>query len=305
MKMAILFRRHGRRRGGEAAQAWARTMNSTREQMIRGRRFLAGVPYVLPKDNQEINRLDFQHYVLRQTLGSNTLAPLGKGTKSIADIGCGTARWCHEVAREYPHAHVYGIDLEYTPVPNMDAPPNYTFVPANILNGLPFTDGTFDYIHQRLLVAAIPAASWPAVIRELMRVARPGGWLELLEGGVTCPQAGPATQRLLAWCLEATGARGLDPTLMAYLGSLLEESGLQGVKVNQIDVPLGNWGGRVGTLMAQNMQSAFTSLHPFISEHLPINPDEFTATVQSLPAEWEQLHTLYRFYSAYGQVPAP
>jgi len=34
-------------------------------RMVQGRRFAAGVPYVLPKDMQEVNRLDFQHFMLR------------------------------------------------------------------------------------------------------------------------------------------------------------------------------------------------------------------------------------------------
>jgi hypothetical protein len=40
-------------RDGRAADPSRRT--------IRGRRFVAGIPYVLPKDLQEVSRLDFQH----------------------------------------------------------------------------------------------------------------------------------------------------------------------------------------------------------------------------------------------------
>lgn len=65
------------------------------------------------------------------------------------------------------------------------------------LKGLPFPDQQFDYVHQRLLVAAIPAANWPEVIHELVRVTRPGGWVELLEVGVTIERASPETTRLL------------------------------------------------------------------------------------------------------------
>lgn len=39
--------------------------------MTNDRRYLKEVPYVLPKDLEEINRLDFQHYALRASLKSN------------------------------------------------------------------------------------------------------------------------------------------------------------------------------------------------------------------------------------------
>ncbi len=37
------------------------------------RRHLAGLPYDLPKDDQEISRLDFQHYMLRYAFKGNYL----------------------------------------------------------------------------------------------------------------------------------------------------------------------------------------------------------------------------------------
>jgi hypothetical protein len=33
---------------------------------VGGRTHVRGIPYVLPRDLEEMNRLDFQHYVLRQ-----------------------------------------------------------------------------------------------------------------------------------------------------------------------------------------------------------------------------------------------
>jgi hypothetical protein len=43
-----------------------------------GRRYLADAPYMLPSDDAEINRLDFQHYLLRYALRGNYLAPIGR-----------------------------------------------------------------------------------------------------------------------------------------------------------------------------------------------------------------------------------
>jgi SAM-dependent methyltransferase len=86
-------------------------------------------------------------------------------------------------------------------------PPTCVFVRANVLEGLPFPDGQFTYTHQRLLVAAIPARSWPGVVQELVRVTRPGGWIELLELSDVIQPAGPATRRLL---LREANSRKLE-----------------------------------------------------------------------------------------------
>ena len=78
--------------------------------MRAGRRFLEG-SYLLPKDSTEINRLDFQHYLLRQALKGNYLAPI-RDPGYILDVGAGTGRWGREMAMCFPASHVMGIDLE-------------------------------------------------------------------------------------------------------------------------------------------------------------------------------------------------
>jgi hypothetical protein len=58
-----------RRSGGGTAAPGDGGASSGRTVM--GRRFLRGVPYVLPKDMGEVNRLDFQHYMMRAALRGN------------------------------------------------------------------------------------------------------------------------------------------------------------------------------------------------------------------------------------------
>ena len=137
----------------------------SRFNLFGGRRYLKNESYFLPKDDTEISRLDFQHYLFRFYLRGNYAAPIGQPT-SILDVGCGTSRWGMEVVREFPNANVFGLDLLPAPVddgaasqsPNNPRPANYVYIQGNALDGLPFADGTFDFVHQRLLVAGIPLA---------------------------------------------------------------------------------------------------------------------------------------------------
>jgi hypothetical protein len=133
--------------------------------------------YLFPRHPAEIDRLDVQHYALREALGTNHRAPID-APRRILDTGCGTGQWGFELCAEFPRAHVVGLDL----VPGKaDRPARYAFVKGNLLQGLPFRDDQFDFVHQRFLVAGVPLASWPAVVADLVRTLSPGGWIELVE----------------------------------------------------------------------------------------------------------------------------
>ncbi|HEY7199481.1 MAG TPA: class I SAM-dependent methyltransferase, partial [Candidatus Dormibacteraeota bacterium] len=133
--------------------------------------------YILPRHPSEIDRLDVQHYSLLEALGVNYLAPI-EGPRRVLDVGSGTGQWCFDLAAEHPLALVVGYDLET----GKAGPGNYRFVRGNVLQGLPFAAGVFDFVHQRLMAtSAIPRAAWAAVVAELVRVAGPGAWVELVE----------------------------------------------------------------------------------------------------------------------------
>ena len=86
------------------------------------------------------------------------------------------------MATDYPHVEITGIDM--SPIQPKIKPDNFTFVQANLLDGLPFEDDTFDYVFQRILVSSIPRDKWPSVVKELIRVLKPGGYLEVSNVGI-------------------------------------------------------------------------------------------------------------------------
>jgi ubiquinone/menaquinone biosynthesis C-methylase UbiE len=268
-----------------------------------GRRHRGDAPYLLPKDDKEIQRLNYQHFILRQVLKGNTFAPvdhlLTRGG-NILDVGCGTGRWGNEMAATYPRTQVIGFDLEDTPR-TLSTPLNYQFQRGNLLNGLPFAAQQFQYVHQRLLVAAIPLDKWPWVIGELRRVTHPEGWLELVEMGNTFHQAGPATKQFLAWWIKICTSQGIDASKMSQLDSLLTQSGFSHVQTKTITIPVGNWGGRIGNLLAQNLLAGWPTIRPLAHSLLDIPPEQFDAAISQLETEWNIHHTTYEVYFACGQ----
>ncbi|GCF10296.1 class I SAM-dependent methyltransferase [Dictyobacter arantiisoli] len=267
---------------------------------IDDRARLTDTPYFLPKDAQEDTRLNFQHRALYAAIGNHYLAPLAPETDTILDVGTGTGIWPVEMSRLFPKAHTVGLDVSSSSF-QFPSTAAYTFMIADILKGLPFPEKQFAFVHQRLLVAAIPTADWPAVIQELIRVTRPGGWIEILEIGVTIKNAGPETARLLEWMGNQSKQRGFDMGMVSQLGMLLVEAGVQDVEIQNIPAPLGAWGGHVGSMLKANVISAFNALKGVYCIQANILPEQFDAWVQSVAEEWETLHASYVFHAAYGR----
>ncbi len=286
--------RSRRKTAAPPPQAWAATPPQTE------RTYLADTPYLLPKDAQEDRRLNFQHSVLYRTISNHYLAPISPDTKTILDVGTGTGIWPMEISAIFPQAHIIGVDVAFSSLPPT-LPETCIFVQANILQGLPFPDQQFDYTHQRLLVAAIPAARWPTTVRELVRVTRSGGWIELLEIGDTIQNAGPATKRLLTWMTGISKQFGFEMGVLHHLGDLLTEAGCQTVEAQDIPVPLGDWAGGPGQMMKIDVLHGYTALKGKYCEYSNTPAEVFDKMIDAAVAEWEKNRASYVFHAAYGR----
>src|SRR5258708_30028210 len=109
MVFSLFRRRKVRNSIGETGkQPWMAPHIST--ALIAGRRHVTGVPYALPKDLAEVNRLDFQHYIYRHVLRGNFLVPLHESA-AILDVAAGTGIWGKEIAQQFPLTRVVGLPL--------------------------------------------------------------------------------------------------------------------------------------------------------------------------------------------------
>ncbi len=231
-----------------------------------------------------MNRLDFQHYLFRAALRGNYAVPL-VAPRRVLDVGTGTGRWAREMAQLFPQARVIGLDISPPPADSRpDAlaeplPPNYTFEPGNVLEGLPFPDGSFDLTHMRLLVSAIPHDRWQLVVSELVRVTTSGGWVESVEP--TLPtDGGPVAERLMDWIRAISAQRGVDITDATRVGERMTAAGLTRVTTRTIQIPCGAWGGRVGNMMVTDYFAGVRAVGGVIVARGLASQEQFDQTLE-------------------------
>ncbi len=294
-----------KRRKGAAEQGAGDQSGRRGFLSLGGRRYMADAPYMLPKDDAEINRLDFQHYMLRYVLRGNYAPPLQR-PRDILDVGCGTGRWSQEMARIFPEARVIALDIVAPPTEaspqDPSRPPNYQFVEGDVLKGLPFDAACFDFTHQRALLGAIPESAWPGVARELARVTRPGGWVQLIEPA-PAPQGGSGMNALASWIQQASMRRGINTTAGARIGEFLAQAGLRDITAREIGIPMGGRAGRIGVMAETNYFSVFANARNFIIAMGVTSAEAYDAALAQAHQELEQGAYISPYYLAYGRRP--
>ncbi|PHH89131.1 hypothetical protein CDD83_6602 [Cordyceps sp. RAO-2017] len=144
------------------------------------------------------------------------LVPHLKPGLEILDVGCGPGSITVDLARLVPDGHVTGI--EYVPDPldsararaRSEGVGNVSFSVGDA-HALPFPDSSFDVVHCHQVLQHV--ADPVQVLREMRRVARPGGLVACRESASL--SWSPASEPLEAWFrLKATvaAAKGGNPS---------------------------------------------------------------------------------------------
>lgn len=96
--------------------------------------------------------------------------------------------------------------------------------------GLP--TGSFDLVFSRTLLVNVPEPA--TILTEMVRLARPGGWVAVIEydmGHALCHPPHPAFDRLCEIFTGAFGRNGADPELGRKLRQMFDSVGLTDLAV--------------------------------------------------------------------------
>jgi SAM-dependent methyltransferase len=158
-----------------------------------GRRYLADSNYMLPFDLQETQRQNLNIILMTTAFGGPICSPIDplNPPRAILELGCGDGYWssvCHDffcclnlpppaftgldIAREGPNLRRFGIDWKFV---NHDLSTSL----------LPFADESFDIVVANNMTPSLTEPQWWAMVPELYRIIKPGGYLEFRERDYT------------------------------------------------------------------------------------------------------------------------
>lgn len=205
------------------------------------------VVYMLPTDEPEAERLNYQHWLLLETFGGLFRAPLeGSQVLRVLDIGCGTGNWAIDLAKQHPNATVIGIDLNEDPQ-WATAPSNCKFRVADMEKETTW-DGfeeSFDYIHGRFIVPGI--RHWSDLLARCFDHLSNEGWLELQDFGfpMGCESnISKSDSKLMTFSdfmEEGMLKNGLHPGIAGRFPELLSEVGFVQPKLESFKMIMGPW----------------------------------------------------------------
>jgi ubiquinone/menaquinone biosynthesis C-methylase UbiE len=302
------FRRRTRRLSTQSTGSFSDPLHP-KVFTVQSRAHLAEAPYLLPKDWTDSQRLDLQHYMLRKQIRGNFLAPVQR-PQAILDVACGTGRWGAEVARAFPQANVVGFDilppkpLSASVTSGEDRPPdNYIFVEGDLTKGLPANwTNSFDFVHMRLMLLALPITEWFPAVLELQRVATSGGWVELVDSVIESEMQTPAWKTYYDWLRAISAKRNLDLHAGLHIADYLVRAGFRNVEYYRVDVPFGYANKPGGELMAANAEAGIKGLRGPMVQSGIASAEQFEAIVAQLV---QDMHTVkgavQPYYFAYGQ----
>ncbi|EIE78281.1 hypothetical protein RO3G_02985 [Rhizopus delemar RA 99-880] len=150
---------------------------------------------------------------------------------AVLDVGCGSGSWIMDMITDYPNCTYHGCDIVDTTnkILKID---QFTFSRGNVAQKLPYANNTFDFVHMRLLVAALREDEWPMAIRELVRVTKSGGMIQLTETEpVLNKDPSSAFYKFIDAFNSACRQRGQNPQIALELKRLVSEN--KDVKITQ------------------------------------------------------------------------
>ncbi|KAF7351664.1 S-adenosyl-L-methionine-dependent methyltransferase [Mycena sanguinolenta] len=190
-------------------------------------------------------------------------------------------------------------------------PKNVTFQIESVTN-LPsdWTD-TFTLVHQRLLMVALQVPDWPQALREIYRVIRPGGYVQLGESRPWYEEEfpdRPCTNKLVSAYRCLVRARNLDVDCAAHMQEMLEEAGFVDIHVEERAQCIGKWAGEDGIANAINHGGVLRGFKTPILEAggygKIASEAEYDALIEGQAKEWDDIPGLKReFYIFCARKP--
>ncbi|KAJ3992685.1 hypothetical protein F5050DRAFT_883474 [Lentinula boryana] len=149
------------------------------------------VPYPRSYDREVLDLDVWECLFYHQICESLTWHVFEVPPTKVLDIGCGTGSWILDCARAWRKCHFVGLDIvpiqpDLQQVGSADSH-RVTWVQGNFLEGLPFPNEEFDFVHIKRISLGVPEDKWDFLFEEISRVMKPGAAFEMIEEDLMFP----------------------------------------------------------------------------------------------------------------------
>lgn len=159
--------------------------------------------------------------------------------------------------------------------------PNAEFLVMNALEPLNFPDHSFDVVNARFISSFMPRDAWVPLLKECLRVLRPGGIFRSTEGDTFEYANSPASVEMMEVITLAlwNAGYGFSPQgtaegLMPMLFDFIEQAGF--VEIESIPYAINfSAGTKYHQLSLQNAASIYRNMKPFVVQARAISAKKY------------------------------
>ncbi|KAH7413820.1 S-adenosyl-L-methionine-dependent methyltransferase [Phaeosphaeria sp. MPI-PUGE-AT-0046c] len=306
--------------GDSAIESLASSTASIRDELIKevrehGREFVGYMEakYVLPMDEEERERLDFQHHIVWLSLNQKlTHAPI-KHVNRALDAGCGTGIWTIDFADEHPETEVLGVDL--APVQPHNVPPNLSFEIDDLEQDWTFSR-KFDYIHSQMMIGAY--TNWQRFVDQCFEFLEPDGYLEMhdIDFVLRCDDDSlTPDHNLYRWdkhMQDGAKKAGFPLDAISHVPDMMHRAGFVDIVAIPIKWPINTWPKdkrfkELGKWVSENFNWGAESMClALFTRALGWSIDEVRVFAAAMRADLRnrKIHAYWDFYIIYGRKPS-
>ncbi|KKK13755.1 hypothetical protein ARAM_001665, partial [Aspergillus rambellii] len=268
-----------------------------------------------PVDDDEAERLELQHRIFNKLFDNRLIFPPVSRLRRLLDCGYGAGSWTIDVAEQNPDCEVIGVDI--FPHTNPDDTPENLWLQVDDLNRpFTFSSNYFDLVNSRLLAAGINRTRWSSYIRDIKRVLKPGGWVQLVEiyFNVQSDNGSIGEQHALRqWSTRLMGSleEVKDPRVGTRLKALLVAEGFTEVEAKMIPLPLSAWSNSpsirdIGAMNRENVAKLLHSLALYpLTQRLNMPEEQYQDLISRAQREVDDLSlkAYFPLYVCIGRKP--
>ena len=174
----------------------------------------------------------------------------------VLDIACGPSSWVLDMAHTYRDINFFGIDLDPAMIryarnnASISDRNDVLFAVGNMHALSPLLNDSFDLVHARFVKEATAMRQWPTLLKGLLRLCRPGGYVLVTECNYPVTSSAACLQLfdLLQQCAVEMGG---TPTLPTGIEALAYNSGWREIQSRVTPIALSAQTPAYATLLSQ------------------------------------------------------